>query len=331
MKVVSLFSGAGGLDLGFIQAGHEIIWANDNFLDAVRTYRKNIGCHIVYEDISKIPSSEIPDHDILIGGFPCQGFSVANSKRGENDERNNLYLELLRILVDKQPKFFLAENVKGILSLMKGEIFNLIISDLKKAGYRVSYKVLNAANYGVPQRRERVIILGVRNDIEFNLEHPEATHFENPNLFSGKESWISIGEALKNIPEPEENHNLTNHTYSKFKLKFNGYLGNRAIDPGKPAPTVTARGDAKGGVVVLHHPNNHRRMSVRELALVQSFPIDFVFEGNNSSAYRQIGNAVPPLLSFAIASVFPKKMKKNGNPTKALPELQMALGCANSN
>ena len=324
MKVVSLFSGAGGLDLGFINAGHKIIWANDNFPDAVETYRKNIGDHIVCEDISKILSSEIPDHDILIGGFPCQGFSVANSNRGENDERNKLYLELLRVLIDKQPKFFLAENVKGILSLMQGKIFDLIITDFKKAGYRVKYKVLNAANYGVPQKRERVIILGVRNDIDYNLEHPVPTHSENSTLFEDKANWISIGEALKDIPEPEEVHNLTNHTYSKFKLKFNGYLGNRAIDPTKPAPTVTARGDEKGGVVVLHHPNNHRRMSVRELAMTQSFPITFNFVGNNSSAYRQIGNAVPPLLAYAIASMFPKELKEydtNKTTSKAVSQL----------
>lgn len=324
MKVVSLFSGAGGLDLGFIRAGHEIVWANDNFPDAVKTYRRNIGDHIVCDDISKIPSDQIPDHDILIGGFPCQGFSVANSKRGENDERNKLYLELLRVLVDKQPKFFLAENVKGILSLMKGAIFEMIISDFENAGYRIKYKVLNAANYGVPQKRERVIILGVRNDIDFDLEHPEPTHSENTSLFNDKKCWVSIGEALKNIPEPEEEHKLLNHTYSKFKLKFNGYLGNRAIDPTKPAPTVTARGDEKGGVVVLHHPNNHRRMSVRELALTQSFPIDYIFEGNNSSAYRQIGNAVPPLLAHAVASIFPKELKKyatNKTTSKAVPQL----------
>ena len=200
----------------------------------------------------------------------------------------------------------------------------MIISDFENAGYKIKYKVLNAANYGVPQKRERVIILGVRNDIQFDLEHPEPTHSETSSLFNDKKNWVSIGEALKNIPEPEEEHSLLNHTYSKFKLKFNGYLGNRAIDPTKPAPTVTARGDEKGGVVVLHHPNNHRRMSVRELALTQSFPIDYVFEGNNSSAYRQIGNAVPPLLAFAIASIFPKELKKyatNTTTSKAVPQL----------
>lgn len=324
MKVVSLFSGAGGLDWGFIKAGHEVIWANDNFEDAVKTYKRNIGDHIICEDISKISSAEIPSHDILIGGFPCQGFSVANIKRGGHDERNKLYLEFLRVLIDKQPKFFLAENVKGILSLEQGKVFELIISDFESSGYKVTHKTLNAADFGVPQKRERVIILGTRNDIAFNLEHPEPTHGENKTLFDNKKKWVSIGEALKNIPEPEEKHDLFNHTYSKFKLKFNGYLGNRTIDPDKPAPTVTARGDEKGGVVVLHHPNNHRRMSVRELALTQSFPIDFIFEGNNSSAYRQIGNAVPPLLAYAVASIFPKELKKHGlNKTakKAISQL----------
>lgn len=317
MKVVSLFSGAGGLDLGFIKAGHEIIWANDIFSDAVKTYRKNIGNHIICEDIAHIPSSEIPFHDILIGGFPCQGFSLANVNRAEHDERNKLYLELLRVLIDKQPKFFVAENVKGILSLKQGKVFEMIIADFESAGYKVKYQVMNAADFGVPQTRQRVIIIGSRNDVNVDLEYPEPTHGENLTLFENKSSWVSIGEALKNIPEPEDLHSLSNHTYSKFKLKFNGYLGNRAIDPTKPAPTVTARGDEKGGVVVLHHPNNHRRMSVRELALTQSFPIDFIFEGNNSSAYRQIGNAVPPLLAFAIASIFPKELDQNANDKTA--------------
>ena len=122
MKVVSLFSGAGGLDLGFIKAGHTIIWANDSDPDAVATYRRNIGSHIVHENIENIPSEKIPNHDILIGGFPCQGFSVANTQRKAQDTRNQLYLQLLRVLNDKTPKYFLAENVKGLLSLEKGKI-----------------------------------------------------------------------------------------------------------------------------------------------------------------------------------------------------------------
>lgn len=309
MKVVSLFSGAGGLDLGFVKAGHEVIWANDIFHDAVKTYQHNIGQHILCADISSIPSNQIPDHDILIGGFPCQGFSIANTKRQENDKRNQLYLEFLRVLVDKQPQFFVAENVKGILNLKQGKIFQMIISDFESAGYRVRYEVLNAADFGVPQRRERVIIIGVRSDVDTSISHPQPTHGEKTHLF--RKPWVSVGEALRDIPEPEQEHDLLNHTYSKFKLKFNGYLGNRKIDPFKPAPTVTARGDEKGGVVVLHHANNHRRMSVRELAIIQSFPLDFVFVGMNSSAYRQIGNAVPPMLAYAVAAQFPEAIGMN--------------------
>ena len=304
MKVVSLFSGVGGLDLGFIQAGHDIIWANDNYADAVSTYKKNIGNHIVLKDIEDVGLEEIPSHDILIGGFPCQGFSVANMKRTESDERNKLYLQFYKVLANKQPKYFVAENVKGILSLSKGKVFEMILEDFSSAGYKVQFKVLNAADFGVPQKRERVIIIGTRKDINNDIVHPSPTHSNDISLFKDLKPWVSIGKALSDIPDPDKPNNIKNHTYSKFKLKFNGYLGNRAIDPEKPAPTVTARGDSKGGVVVLHHPNNLRRMSVRELASTQSFPMDFEFKGTNSSAYRQIGNAVPPKLAFAIAKQF---------------------------
>ena len=121
-KIASLFSGCGGLDLGFIKSGFEVIWANDFFKEAVETYKKNIGDHIVYGDITKIPSDEIPnDFDILLGGFPCQGFSVANTKRSMEDERNFLYKELLRLIKDKQPKFFVGENVKRLLFMQQNE------------------------------------------------------------------------------------------------------------------------------------------------------------------------------------------------------------------
>jgi DNA (cytosine-5)-methyltransferase 1 len=161
--VVSLFTGCGGLDLGFINEGFDIIWANDFFPEAVETYRKNISDHIILGDISKIPSSKIPNNfDILLGGFPCQGFSVANSKRSMKDERNFLYKEMLRIVKDKRPKFFLAENVKGLLSMHGGKVIEMIVDDFKNLGYKVDYKLVNSADYGVPQQRERVIIMGNR-------------------------------------------------------------------------------------------------------------------------------------------------------------------------
>jgi DNA (cytosine-5)-methyltransferase 1 len=306
MKVVSLFCGAGGLDLGFQNAGHEILWSNDFDKDSIETYRKNLGEHAVLGDITNISVAQIPDCDIVIGGFPCQGFSVANMNRHVEDSRNSLYLQLLRVIKGKKPKFFLAENVKGLKSLAKGEVLKMIIKDFTSAGYKVTFTVLNAADFGVPQKRERLFIIGVRNDIEHQIDFPSPSHLPAECAKEhGLKPWLSVGKALSSIPEPEEEHDLSNHTYSKFKLKFNGYLGNREIDPNSPAPTVTARGDTKGGVVVLHHPKNHRRMSVRELATVQSFPLNFIFHCNQSSAYRLIGNAVPPKLAEAVAKMFP--------------------------
>ena len=302
MDVVSLFSGAGGLDLGFVKAGHRVIWANDLYSDAVSTYKHNIGEHIVEKDIKEIPSSEIPDCDIVIGGFPCQGFSVANTKRHTDDVRNVLYKELLRVIRDKQPKFFVAENVKGILSLDKGKAFEMILRDFSSLNYKVQYRVLNAADYGVPQVRERVIIVGVRNDLDFHYDYPAKVNDKNGD--EGLPKWVSVQQAIGGFPSPDSPNQMLNHTYSKYKLNFNGYIGHRPIDPDKPSPTITARGDNKGGVVILPHPNGERRMTCRELATLQSFPQDFEFIGNNSSIYRQIGNAVPVLLAYNIAKQF---------------------------
>lgn len=304
MKVVSLFSGAGGLDLGFVMAGHEIVWANDLYEDAVKTYQQNLGAHIVCKDIAEIPSSQIPACDIVIGGFPCQGFSVANMKRHEGDTRNKLYLQLLRVIRDKQPKFFVAENVKGILHFAKGKVYEQILQDMRELGYRVQAQLFNVADYGVPQKRERVIFVGVRSDVDFEYKFPVPTHSREGDARSGRNRWLGIGEVLAVLPDPDKPNNLPNHTYSKYKLNFNGYIGHRPLDPLLPAPTVTARGDDRGGVVILPHPNGMRRMTGRELATVQGFPLDFKFVGALSSVYRQIGNAVPPPFAKAIAEQF---------------------------
>ena len=176
LKVVSLFSGAGGMDLGFLHSGFEIIWANDFFEDAVNSYRKNIGRHMIHGDITKISSDDIPNGaDVIIGGFPCQGFSVANTKRSMEDKRNFLYKEMLRVIDDKRPKFFVAENVKGLLSMEKGKVIEMIKSDFESLGYHVDARVLNAAEYGVPQARERVVIIG--NNIGVENPYPVPTHY----------------------------------------------------------------------------------------------------------------------------------------------------------
>lgn len=306
LRIVSLFSGAGGLDLGFIEAGHEIVWANDIDADAVNTYRENIGDHIWLGDIKDLDVTKIPDCDMVIGGFPCQGFSVANTGRNLLDERNRLYKEYLRVVKAKQPKFFLAENVKGILSLGKGSVIKAIVKDFEDAGYKVQYRLLNAADYGAPQTRQRVLIVGVRSDVDYSFEYPVPTHSRNAD--NGRLPWVTVREAIGSLPDPDEPNNVPNHTYSKYKLLLNGYMGKRPTNPDKPAPTVTGRGDSRGGVVVLPHYNGRRRMTVRELATIQCFPEDFVFSGNQSTCYRLVANAVPPKLALAMAKQFPQEV-----------------------
>ena len=293
MNIVSLFSGAGGLDLGLIQTGHNVIWANDNDVDAVETYRKNIGKHIIFADIESVGSALIPEADVVVGGFPCQGFSQANLLRFEDDERNRLYLEFLRVVKNIRPLYFLAENVRGILSLAGGKAINKIESDFQKAGYRIDKKLFNVADYGVPQTRWRVIIAGTRKDLpnQANYRFPDSTHGK------GKIPWVTILKALAGIPEPDKKHSLLNHVYSRYKVTNRNFTGHRRTDPSKPSPTILARGDGKGGVCAIQHPNNHRRMSIRESALIQTFPIDYEFFGKMNSCYRQVGNAVPVLFA----------------------------------
>ncbi len=320
MKVISLFSGAGGMDLGFTQAGFRIVWANDIWQDAVETYRLNLGNQILCRDLKNVNASEIPNADVLIGGFPCQGFSVANRNRHGADERNSLYLQLLRVLEEKQPKFFVAENVKGIKSLEGGTIFEMILADFQAAGYRVEHAVLNAADYGVPQKRERVFFVGSRNDLKIDLGFPpRCTHAPKEIAqAAGLIPWVGVGSALKDIPDPDDENSLENHQCSRYKLRFNGYLGHRTVNPELPAPTITARGDDRGGVVILHHPNNQRRLTAREAAVVQSFPMTYKFYGPKTTVYRQVANAVPPLLARAIAEWLKAKAETLQAPESAL-------------
>ncbi|MBA2649218.1 MAG: DNA cytosine methyltransferase [Legionella sp.] len=309
MKVVSLFSGCGGLDLGLIQAGHEIIWANDIDVDAVATYSLNIGSHIIHSPIEEIPSSLIPDCDIVIGGFPCQGFSQANLLRFESDTRNKLYLEFLRVILDKQPAYFIAENVRGILSLAGGNAIKKIEEDFTSAGYRVKKKLFNVVDYGVPQNRWRVIIVGIRQDLpeHYDYSFPLPTHANSKkNKDDSFRPWVVIGNALADIPEPEEEHGLPNHIYSKYKVTNRNFTGHRATDPEKPSPTILARGNGKGGVCAIQHPLNHRRMSIREQAIIQTFPLRFEFIGGMNSCYRQVGNAVPVLFAKHLGEMLPK-------------------------
>lgn len=295
MKIISLFSGAGGLDLGLIQAGNSVIWANDIDKDAVATYKENIGDHIIWDDIKNIDISTLPDADVVVGGFPCQGFSQANRLRALDDDRNQLYRFFYNTIKIKQPKFFIAENVKGILSLGKGEAIKQIVADFQEAGYITSINLVNMANYGVPQTRQRVLIIGQRTDLgdELLFKFPEPTHSKNGDL----PQWVSIQQAIDHFPDPDTENDVLNHIYSAYKVEYRNFTGHRETDPTKPSPTVLARGNGKGGVCAIPHYNGKRRLTIRESASVQTFPENFHFHGTMGSCYRQIGNAVPVLFA----------------------------------
>lgn len=321
MKIISLFCGAGGMDLGFVKAGHKIVWANDYDEDSISSYinffsnkYKISPKHVSLKDIKKVKINDIPNGDVVIGGFPCQGFSIANPYRHEKDERNELYLELLRIIKGKKPKYFVAENVAGLCSIGgyetdedrkrgEGRVLKTILNDFRKAGYRVVWKKLNAVDFGVPQNRRRVIILGTRKDIKNDLIHPEPTHGIGENL----KNIEVVGKALRGLQNPDKKNKFLNHFGTKHKVKINGFIGNRKTDPDKPSPTIVGRGGGTGGPVIIPHPNSKRRMTVRECARIQSFPDDFEFMGSISSCYRQIGNAVPWPLAYNIAKKIPLK------------------------
>lgn len=293
MKIISLFSGAGGLDLGLIQAGNEIIWANDIDQNAVSTYKKNIGSHIICDDIRNIELANLPDADVVVGGFPCQGFSLANRFRMLDDERNQLYRFFYNVIKKKKPKFFIAENVKGILSLGKGEAIKQIISDFEKAGYYTELHLVNMANYGVPETRQRVIIIGQRKVYgkKMKFRFPNPTHDKEAK--NGLKKWVSIKQAIERFPDPDKPNSVLNHEYSQYKVEYRNYTAHRPTNPDKPSPTILARGNGGGGVCAIPHYNGKRRLTVRESAAIQTFPDDFEFIGSRGACYRQIGNAVP--------------------------------------
>lgn len=306
MKVVSLFAGCGGLDLGLIKSGHEIALATDFDKGCKLTYDNNFDHPLVLKDIKLLKGEELPEYDLLIGGFPCQGFSVANLYRDVKDERNELYLEICRLLNETNPKYFLAENVMGILSLGKGEVVKHIMKEFSeigvdegKLGYEVHLYKLNASNYGVPQNRKRVIFLGVSKEIPKEKRKVLFDNFPPPQTHStdkkeGLPKPLSLRYAIADLPEPytKEGEKYLNHYGNKHKVKLNGYMWNRKLDWDKPSPTIVGRGGGTGGAVIAVHPNCKRRFTVRETARIQSFPDDFKFFGSIGSQFRQIGNAI---------------------------------------
>lgn len=319
MNVVTLFSGCGGLDLSFHQLGFNILWANDFDAKACETYALNIGDHVVFEDITKVDVSTIPDADLVLGGFPCQDFSMIWKREGIETERGNLYKNFVNVVADKQPKMFIAENVKGLLTANKGKAIETIINDFAatgKHGYEVKAHLVNFANYGAPQLRQRVLLIGVRKDLNKHFVMPPPTHTP--------ENYLSSGEALKGVekvPYNNEHQNIQPRTIEKLKLIPEG--GNfsdiprdsehyvkgmishvyRRLHRDKPSTTIIAAG---GGGTWGYHYSEPRPLTNRERARLFGYPDDFKFVGTITEVRRQIGNSVPPQGMYPIA----KEVKK---------------------
>ena len=311
-KLVSIFSGCGGLDLGFHMEGYETIWANDFAEWAVKSFRNYFGNVIKLGDITKInpyTDKTIPNCDIVLGGFPCQDFSIIWKQPGLNGTRGGLFRHFAEFVDAKKPKAFVAENVKGLLTANRGKAIDTIVKDFESIapGYIVKPHLYNFAEYGVPQFRERVLIVGIRIDTGFNFVHPKPTHGPNAKL-----PYVTAGEALigvENVPANNEKINIKEKTRQMLELIPEG--GNftdipkdhplyvkgmishvyRRLKLDEPAKTIIAAGG--GGTWGYHYPEP-RPLTNRERARLQSFPDDFVFEGSVTEVRRQIGNAVPP-------------------------------------
>jgi DNA (cytosine-5)-methyltransferase 1 len=309
LKFIDLFSGIGGFRLAFESVGGRCVFSSDIDKWANETYELNFG-EIPSGDISKIKSEEIPDHDILCGGFPCQPFSIAGKRLGFSDTRGTLFFEIERILRDKKPKAFLLENVRGLTNHNKGDTFLTIANKLKELGYTLFYRVLNSRDYGVPQNRERLFLVGFREKVD-NFEFPPALKLEK-----------NVNDILqKNVNDHDisdiAKKHITDH-YSKWvqknpKLKDNLALATE-IRPSRcviradgVSPCLTAKmGTGGNNVPVIIR--DMRKFTVRECLRLQGYPDSFKIKDNNSQSYKQIGNSVTVPLIRSIAQEIIKKL-----------------------
>lgn len=295
-KIVSMFSGCGGMDLGFLggfevlgrsyeKLPFEVIWSNDLNPYACRTYEHNLGHPIrvgsVWDHISSMPQT----CDVVIGGFPCQDISINGKRAGVAGERSGLYRAMVEAVRKIRPKMFVAENVRGLLYAYNRASLEQVITDFSELGYKVTYQLYHSPDYGVPQRRERVLIVGVLGD---------AVRFEVPKPIFTKHTWVTSREAIADLESVPQNQEFS-HVWSLARKSSD--QGGRVLDPTKPAHTVRAE----------CHGNNQfhyglpRRISMREAARFQTFPDQFLFKAKLRETERMIGNAVPPVLAWHIA------------------------------
>ncbi len=330
-NIVSLFSGAGGLDLGFEKAGFNIMWANEYDKDIWETYTANHPNTVLdTRSITDIPSDDVPECDGIIGGPPCQSWSEGGAKRGLNDKRGQLFWDYIRILNAKNPKFFVAENVKGMLMSRYGDAldnFKKGFSEAGKYGYDLYFQVVNAADYNVPEDRERVLFIGFRKDLNVKFDFPKPTTPEGHRITLRQ----AIGDLAAKEPkgfangvntEGGWNNEVPNHDYLTGGFSSIFLSRNRTRDWDEVSYTIQASGrqaplhpqapkmikiNADKRIFVPGKEHLYRRLSVREAARIQTFPDDFIFKYNNISAgYKMIGNAVPVNLAYIVAQSIKK-------------------------
>lgn len=295
---VSLFCGAGGLDMGFDRAGFKTIWANDMDANACKTHQNWSKATVVCGDISKVDYAAIPVSDVILGGFPCQGFSLSGPRKID-DSRNVLYKHYVKLVRQNKPKAFVGENVKGLLTMGEGKIIDAIVADFAECGYDVYCKLLNAKNFGVPQDRERVIIVGFRQDLNVR-------DFKLPDT-NGQ--TMTLREAIGNMPQVKS-CDVCDAPYSSRYMSRNRKRGWDDVAYTVPAmakqvtlwPGSPDMKKLDKDLWAFGDEGTTRRLSWREAAAIQTFPTDLEFSGDLTSIYKQIGNAVPVKLAEFVAN-----------------------------
>ena len=329
MNIISLFSGAGGLDLGFEKAGFNTIWANEYDKDIWETYEKNFPhTKLDRRSITKIPSNEVPETLGIIGGPPCQSWSEAGSLRGIDDHRGQLFFDFIRLLKDKKPLFFLAENVSGMLANRHSDALENIKKLFQESGYKLSFKMLNAHDFKVPQDRKRVFFIGYREDLNMTFEFPsgfDKKRYLKDVIWDIKDTSLAAQE--KNYTNGD-NCALSNHEYAIGTFSSMFMSRNRVRSWDEPSFTIQAGGrhapihpqapkmqfiEQNKRIFVTDKEHLYRRLSVRECARIQTFPDTHKFYYKNVMAgYKMVGNAVPSYLGYYLAQKIMEDMKSLG-------------------
>ena len=309
LKVASMFCGCGGMDLGILggfeylgkryaKLPYEIVYALDNDEYCTKIYNDNFKHKCVVQDIKSLDIANLPDFDVLIGGFPCQSFSISaqNPPRlGYKDERGMLFFEMVKILRERHPRFFIAENVKGLLSANKGKAFPMIIEEFENAGYKVVHKLLNAEEYGVPQRRQRVVIVGFRDEDDYN-------RFNYPTSINNRKT---LGDVIDLSADDDDKWFFSQKAVDGMMAVREKMNKGRVQNLDEPCNTISshlAKVSLNSTDPVRFVNDRYRRFTPRECARIQSFPDSFVLDSvSEARQYKAIGNAVPPVMMWYIA------------------------------